>query len=250
MVILAAERSCCLKSLVIIPTFNESENITQVIRMIFGQDMAELEVLVVDDNSPDGTAEIVKTLQQDNPHLHLLTRPQKLGLGTAYVAGFRFALENGYDRVIEMDADLSHDPKEIPNLLKASEKYDLVLGSRYVKGVNVINWPLSRLLLSMGASLYTRLITGIPVKDCTAGFKCFHRQVLEAIDLSQIESDGYAFQIEMNFKAWKKGFRIGEIPIIFIDRRAGLSKMSKRIVREAIWMVWKLKFLSLLGRLE
>lgn len=238
-----------MKILVIIPTYNESQNINKILAAIFEQNIENLHVLVVDDNSPDGTGEIVAEMKKENQRIHLLQREQKAGLGTAYVAGFKYALENGYDLILEMDADFSHDPKELKNLIHATEKYDVVLGSRYVDGINVVHWPLVRLLLSIGASKYTRLITGLPVRDCTSGFKCFRRAVLEAIDLDRIHSDGYSFQIEMNFKAWKKGFRIGEIPIIFIDRAAGSSKMSKKIVREAIWMVWKLKWLSIVGRL-
>jgi dolichol-phosphate mannosyltransferase len=173
-----------------------------------------------------------------------------LGLGTAYVAGFKYALENGYSIIFEMDADFSHDPKEIPNFLEAIKETDLVIGSRYIKGVNVVNWPLSRLLLSYFANKYTRIVTGLPLCDSTGGYKCFKRQVLESINLEEIRSGGYSFQIEMNFKAWKKGFQLKEIPIIFIDRAVGKSKMSKQIIREAVWMVWKLKFKSLLGRLN
>lgn len=235
--------------LVIIPTYNESQNIASLLSAIFKQNIQNLHVLVVDDNSPDGTGNIIAELQQNDQRIHLMRRETKLGLGTAYVAGFQYALENNYDLILEMDADFSHDPDELKNLIKASDEYDIVLGSRYVDGINVVHWPLVRLLLSIGASKYTRLITGLPVRDCTSGFKCFRRKVLESIDLDRIHSDGYSFQIEMNFKAWKKGFKIGEIPIIFIDRAAGSSKMSKKIVREAIWMVWKLKWLSIVGRL-
>lgn len=238
-----------MKILVIIPTYNESQNIRNILVAIFNQNIENLHVLVVDDNSPDGTGDIVAEMQEKNQRIHLLQRNEKAGLGTAYVAGFKYALENGYDLILEMDADFSHDPGELRNLIRAADKYDVVLGSRYVDGINVVHWPLVRLLLSIGASKYTRLITGLPVRDCTSGFKCFRRKVLESIDLGRIHSDGYSFQIEMNFKAWKKGFSIGEIPIIFIDRAAGSSKMSKKIVREAIWMVWKLKWLSIVGRL-
>jgi len=236
-----------LKTLVIIPTYNEYENIKCILDAIFELNIEELDVLVVDDNSPDLTGDLVERLAKDNPALHLLKRPGKMGLGTAYVDGFKYGLKRGYERLIEMDADFSHDPKELPNLIKASEHFDLVIGSRYVTGINVVHWPLSRLLLSIGASYYARLITGLPIKDCTAGFKCFRREVLEAIDLDKIQSDGYSFQIEMNFKAFKKGFKLGEIPIIFIDRRTGISKMSPKIVREAIWVVWFLKIKSILG---
>ncbi len=238
-----------LKILVIIPTYNESQNIYSILTAIFEQNIENLHVLVVDDNSPDGTGDIVAEMQQNEQRVHLLRRHKKSGLGTAYVAGFKYALENRYDLILEMDADFSHDPKELKNLIRVTDKYDVVLGSRYVDGINVVHWPLIRLLLSIGASKYTRLITGLPIYDCTSGFKCFRRKVLEAIDFDRIHSDGYSFQIEMNFKAWKKGFKIGEIPIIFIDRAAGSSKMSKKIVREAIWMVWKLKWLSIIGKL-
>ena len=237
------------RTLVIIPTYNERQNIADLLDAIFALNINGLEALVVDDNSPDGTAEVVETYTCSNNGVTLMKRPEKAGLGTAYVAGFKYALARDYDCVMEMDADFSHDPKEIPNFLDAIEDSDLVLGSRYVRGVNVINWPLSRLIMSIGASKYTRIITGMPIKDCTSGYKCFRREVLESIDLDGIHSDGYSFQIEMNFKTWKKGFRVREIPIVFVDRVAGSSKMSKKIVREAVWMVWKLKILSLFGKL-
>jgi dolichol-phosphate mannosyltransferase len=237
-----------MKTLIIIPTYNEIDNIGRIIPVVLSQHDS-LQVLVVDDNSPDGTAGLVQQMAEKDERIHLLSRPGKMGLGTAYVAGFRYAVEQEYDHVMEMDADFSHDPKEIPNFLTAIRDNDLVLGSRYIHGVNVINWPLRRLFLSYGANLYTRIITGIPVKDSTGGFKCFRREVLEKLDLDRIDSNGYAFQIEVNFKAWKHGFRIREIPIIFTDRTEGTSKMSNRIVREAIWIVWKLRLLSLIGRL-
>ncbi|MBD3290606.1 glycosyltransferase [candidate division KSB1 bacterium] len=238
------------RSLIVIPTFNESENIEKLIDRILFQGIKNLDILVVDDNSPDGTAEIVEGIAQHEPNVYLLKRPGKQGLGTAYVTGFKYAIQHGYDYIFEMDADFSHDPDEIPNFLAKMEEYDLVIGSRYIVGVNVINWPLSRLILSLGANKYTSIITGLPIKDCTGGYKCFRREVLEKIDFDKISSDGYSFQIEMNFKAWKLGFRIHEIPIVFTDRIAGTSKMNKKIVREAISMVWKLKFLSLVGRLN
>jgi len=238
-----------LKSLVIIPTYNEAQNIQTLIPAIFQQNIDGLEILIVDDNSPDGTAAMAEEMGELNAKIHLLRREKKSGLGTAYVAGFKYALQNGFDLMIEMDADFSHDPKELPNLIKATEEADLVLGSRYIRGVNVVNWPLRRLLLSLGASKYTRIVTGLPLRDCTSGFKCFKRSVLESIDLDRIQSDGYSFQIEMNFRAWKKHFVIREIPIVFVDRAAGTSKMSKKIVREAIWVVWKLKLLSIMGKL-
>src|SRR5581483_9604963 len=212
-----------------------------------------LHVLIVDDNSPDGTSDIVRELQaKEDPtysHIHLLTRPGKMGLGTAYVTGFKYGLKERYDYIFEMDADFSHEPREIPTFLREITKYDLVIGSRYIPGAQVQNWPRRRLLLSYNANVYARMVTGIPVRDATGGFKCFRRAVLEAIDLDDIRSNGYAFQIEMNFRAWRKGFRIKEIPITFADRHAGTSKMSKAIVREAVGMVWKLKARAIAGEL-
>lgn len=236
-----------MRCLVIIPTYNEAENLPRLIPsiLVLGD---SFEVLVVDDSSPDGTADVVKKMQKGNPRIHLKERGAKLGLGTAYVAGFHFALANGYDRVFEMDADFSHDPAELPRLLEKTETCDLVIGSRYVSGVNVVNWPMRRLVLSYAANVYTRWITGMPVRDATSGFKCFRREVLESIDLDSLRSNGYAFQIEMSFLAWSKGFRVSEIPIVFVDRRVGVSKMSKHIVYEAAWMVWRLKFKSLFER--
>jgi dolichol-phosphate mannosyltransferase len=236
------------KSLVIIPTYNELENLPRLIPEILQKD-ERLEILVVDDNSPDGTADFVEEESKRNKRIHLLKRNAKLGLGTAYIEGFKYALKNGYDYIFEMDADFSHNPDELVNFLEEIENHDLVLGSRYKNGVNVINWPMSRLLLSYFANMYTRIITGLPVKDATGGFKCFRREVLEAIDLDSVKSNGYAFQIEMTFKAWKKGFRIKEISIIFVDRVKGTSKMSKKIVREAVIMVWKLRIRSIFGLL-
>jgi len=236
------------KVLVIIPTYNEKNNILKVLETVLGLNINQLDILVIDDNSPDGTAELVEEAMTKYPNIHLIKRAGKLGLGTAYVTGFRYALEKSYDYIIEMDADLSHDPKEIPQFLKAMNEADLVIGSRYLTGVNVINWPLMRLFISVMASKYTRMITGMPFRDCTSGFKCFRRTVLEKIPLDKISSSGYSFQIEMNFKAWKRGFRIKEIPIIFYDRTHGSSKMSKRIILEAMIVVWKLKFLSFFGK--
>jgi dolichol-phosphate mannosyltransferase len=238
-----------LKVLVIIPTFNERQNIPVLLNRIRDLEIQGLDTLIVDDNSPDGTGDLVQSLSQKDPSIHLIRRERKMGLGTAYVTGFKYALERDYEYIIEMDADLSHNPEDIPRLLQAAQNYDLVIGSRYVDGVNVVHWPLGRLMLSMGASHYTRLITGLPLHDCTGGFKCFRRKVLESIDLDIIESDGYSFQIEMNFRAWKKGFKLHEISIIFTDRVAGTSKMSHKIIREAIWVVWKFKFLSLIGKI-
>lgn len=236
------------KALVIIPTYNEAENIEKLIEEVLKQSSI-LEMLVVDDNSPDGTAAIVQRVQQTNPKVHLLQRPRKMGLGTAYVAGFKFALDHGYDFAFEMDADFSHNPEKLPVMLNAMNECDLVIGSRYISGVNVVNWPLKRLLLSYFANIYTRVITGMPVHDATAGFKCYRRAVLETMNLDAIISNGYAFQIETNFRAWKKGFTLKEIPITFVDRRVGVSKMSKGIVYEAAFMVWKLKLLSIFNRL-
>jgi len=236
------------RSLIIIPTYNEAENIARLIPAILDQG-PHVEVLVVDDNSPDGTSGLVHELGRSDARIHVLDRPRKMGLGTAYVAGFKFALEHGYEYVFEMDADFSHSPKEIPNFLEKIKENDLVLGSRYVNGVRVLNWPMRRLLLSYSANVYTHLMTGLPVHDATGGFKCFRRAVLQAIDLDRVKSNGYAFQIEMSFKAWKKGFRVAEIPIVFLDRRSGVSKMSRKIVYEAIFMLWTLVLRSLFNRL-
>ena len=234
------------KTLIITPTYNEMENISRLIPDLLSR-YENLDVLVVDDNSPDGTGNYVEEISGRNPRVKLIKRDKKLGLGTAYIAGFKYALQNNYDYIFEMDADYSHDPGEIKNFLEAVKQYDLVLGSRYVRGVNVINWPMRRLLLSYFANKYTRFITGMPIYDATGGFKCFKRKVLESINLDNVKSNGYAFQIEMTFKAWKKGYKVGEIPIIFVDRVKGRSKMSKKIVREAVVMVWKLRIRSVLG---
>ena len=233
--------------LVVVPTYNERLNIPLIVPAVLDQDPA-LEVLVVDDNSPDGTGAIADQLAAENPRVHVLHRGGKEGLGKAYIAGFRWALERGYDLVFEMDADFSHDPRFLPALIEAIVDADLVIGSRYKTGVNVINWPISRLLLSLGANQYARMVTGLPLTDSTGGFKCFRRQVLEAIPLDRVRSNGYAFQIEMSFLAWRRGFRLKEIPIVFTDRVEGQSKMNKKIVREAIWMVWWLRIRSLTGR--
>jgi len=228
-----------VKALLIIPTYNERENIEKITGVVL-QQSPDLEILVVDDNSPDGTGQIVAELAKANPRIHLLRREGKLGLGTAYIAGFKWGLFKGYDYLLEMDADFSHDPKEIPNMLREMANADLVLGSRYKDGIRVVNWPLPRLILSKGAALYVRLISGLPVADPTGGFKCFKHEVLEAIELDSVRSNGYAFQVEMTYKAWMQGFRIKEIPITFTDRYAGQSKMSSGIVREALWVVWML----------
>lgn len=236
------------KSLVIIPTYNELENIPRIIPAVLSQD-ASINILIVDDGSPDGTANYVKEQIKINNRIHILEREKKMGLGTAYIAGFKYALQNDYDFIFEMDADFSHDPNELNNFLMAIKENDLVLGSRYINGVRVLNWPMARLLLSFFASVYTRIITGMPIKDATGGFKCFRRKVLESIDLDKVKSNGYSFQIEMTFKAYCKGFRIKEIPIVFIDREKGKSKMSKKIVREAVTMVWKLRLQHIFGKL-
>ena len=236
------------KALVVVPTYNERENIERLIAAVL-ETGPQVEMLVVDDNSPDGTAKLVEDLAARDNRVHILHRPGKLGLGSAYLAGFRYALERDYQLVFEMDADFSHDPRYLKDFLAASREADLVIGSRYISGINVVNWPMSRLLLSYGASIYTRIITGMPVKDPTAGFKCFRREVLQALDLDKIQSDGYSFQIEVDFKVWRKKFRIKEIPIVFVDRHSGTSKMNRQIVLEAVWMVWWLKIQALLGRL-
>ena len=235
------------RALVIVPTYNERENIRRLIDTVLVQD-ARIDILVVDDGSPDGTGALVREIVATNARVNLLERERKMGLGTAYIAGFRWALERQYDYVMEMDADFSHDPIHLPQFLRAIENADLVLGSRYQQGrVTVVNWPIARLILSYCANIYARAITGLPVWDATGGFKCFRRSVLEAIDLNGVRSNGYAFQIEMSFRAWKRNFRIAEIPIVFVDRTEGTSKMSKSIVREAVWMVWRLRWWSLRG---
>ncbi|WP_345786973.1 polyprenol monophosphomannose synthase [Gemmatimonas aurantiaca] len=235
------------RGVVIVPTYNESENVTRIVPRILDQD-PRLEVLVVDDNSPDGTGELADELAAENPRVHVLHRPGKEGLGRAYLAGFAWALARDYAFVFEMDADFSHDPMHLPEFLAAIRDADLVLGSRYRDGkVTVVNWPMTRLMLSYGANIYARAVTGLRLGDGTGGFKCFRREVLQAIPLDQVRSNGYAFQIEMSFRAWKKGFRIAEIPIVFHDRTEGESKMSKRIVREAIWMVWRLRWWAITG---
>lgn len=236
------------KILVVTPTYNEAENIPKLIPAVLRQ-APNMHILIVDDGSPDGTGRIVKEIMATNPNVHLLERQGKQGLGTAYVAGFKYAIENGYDYVFEMDADFSHNPNDIPVFLSKMDTYDLVIGSRYINGVRILNWPMNRLLLSYSANVYTRIITGLPVTDATGGFKCYRIEALKAIDLDKIRSNGYAFQIEMSFKVWKKGFRLLEIPIIFADRTSGASKMSKSIVYEAMFMLWKLRLRSMLNRL-
>lgn len=237
------------KAVVIVPTYNESDNLARLVDRVLAQD-PRLDILVVDDGSPDGTGAIADRISAENPRVNAIHRSRKLGLGTAYIAGFRWALERDYDYIFEMDADFSHDPRKLPEMLEAIKDADVIIGSRYQHGqVNVVNWPMSRLFLSYGANIYARAITGLPVFDATAGFKCFRRKVLETIDLAAIKSNGYSFQIEMNVRAWKRGFRIKEIPIVFVDRTSGQSKMSKQIFREAVWMVWRLRWWSLVGKL-
>ena len=234
-------------SLVIIPTYNERENIAEIIRAVLSQPSA-FQLLIVDDNSPDGTAGIVKNLQPEYPdRLHLEERTGKLGLGTAYIHGFRWALARKYDYIFEMDADFSHPPADLNKLYEACKKdgHDVAIGSRYVTGVNVVNWPMSRVMLSFFASYYVRMVTGMPFRDTTAGFKCYRRSVLETIELEKVKFMGYAFQIEMKFLAWKYGFNITEVPIIFTDRTKGKSKMSKGIIKEAVWGVMQIKISSL-----
>ncbi|MCH7678157.1 polyprenol monophosphomannose synthase [candidate division KSB1 bacterium] len=238
------------KTLIIIPTYNEADNIKGIISKVINLNVPDLAILVVDDNSPDETGKIVAKISAKDSRIRLIQREGKLGLGTAYVAGFKYAIKEKFDYVFEIDADFSHDPDEIPKFLEKAESYDLIIGSRYIAGVNVVNWPLSRLLLSLGANWYTRIITGLPVYDCTGGYRCFRRAVLESIDLDEIHSDGYSFQIEMTFKVWKKNFRILELPIVFTDRVKGNSKMTRKIMRVAAWVVWKLRFLSLVGKIN
>jgi len=236
------------RALIIFPTYNERENIEKIVHAVLPLD-PRIHVLVVDDGSPDGTGDIADRLAASESKVNVMHREKKEGLGRAYLAGFRWAIEREYDYIFEMDADFSHGPEYIKDFLREIREYDLVLGSRYICGVNVINWPMSRLLLSYFANVYTRIVTGMPLRDATGGFKCFRRKVLEAIDLEAVQSSGYSFQIEMSMRAWKKGFRIKEIPITFVDRTAGESKMSKKIMREAIWMVWLLRLKSIFGKL-
>lgn len=237
------------KALIIIPTYNEADNIENIIKALLAIEYngVNIDILVVDDNSTDGTASIVKAFS--SPRVNIIERPGKMGLGTAYIRGFKFAIEKNYDYVFEMDADFSHDPKSIPDFLDKINDYDLIIGSRYIQGIAVVNWPLSRLMISIGASYYTRMVTFLPVKDVTAGFMCYKVSSLTQLDLDKVRSNGYSFQVEMKFRMWKKGFKLLEIPIVFIDRRAGVSKMSRKIVYEASFMVWKLKLMSIFGKL-
>jgi dolichol-phosphate mannosyltransferase len=234
--------------MVVVPTYNEKENIERLVQQILGQSDC-LHVIIVDDNSPDGTGILAENLALGNCRVHVLHRKAKLGLGSAYRDGFRYALDCGADYIIEMDADFSHDPSNLESFLGKIKDFDFVVGSRYLHGVSVVNWPIRRLMLSYFANVYTRFVTGLRISDCTSGFICFRRNVIEAISLDTIKSDGYSFQIEMKYRCIEKGFKAAEIPIIFIDRHSGTSKMSRKIVREAIFMVWKLRFGSLLGKL-
>ena len=237
------------RALVCIPTYNEATNLPDIVPQVLAQD-DRIEVLVIDDNSPDGTGQIANRLAAGSPRVHVLHREGKQGLGTAYLAGFKWALERGFDYIFEMDADFSHDPKHLTEFLKAVEDADLVLGSRYLGGkVTVVNWPMGRLLLSYCANIYARWVTGLRIWDLTGGFKCFRRRVLEGMDLSRVRSNGYAFQIEVNVRAWRKGFKLAEIPIVFVDRTEGQSKMNQAIVREAVWMVPRLRLMTWFGRI-
>ena len=237
-----------MKTLIIVPTYNERENISRLLPelMALGPDVR---VLVVDDNSPDGTGKLADELAAEYDRISVLHRPGKLGLGSAYVAGFKYAIQQDVDCVFEMDADFSHDPAMIPRFIEEIASCDVVIGSRYISGINVVNWPMSRLLLSYFANIYTRVVTGMSIRDTTSGYKCFRREVLENIDLDNVRSDGYAFQIEMNFRCWRKGYRIREIPIIFVDRRSGTSKLSRGVINEAIWIVWWLRLQRLFRRI-
>jgi len=237
------------RALIIFPTYNERDNIEKIVHAVLPLD-PRIHVLIVDDNSPDGTGDVADRLAAEEDKVNVMHRQVKEGLGKAYIAGFKWAIERKFDFVFEMDADFSHGPEYIRDFLREIQNHDLVIGSRYISGVNVINWPMSRLLLSYFANVYTRVITGMPLRDGTGGFKCFRREVLEAIELDKVQASGYVFQIEMSMRAWKKGFRLKEIPIIFVDRVAGESKMSKKIMREAIWMVWALRLKSIFGKLS
>ena len=235
-----------MKTLIVTPTYNERKNIRELVSTLFELN-PDFHILVVDDSSPDGTAEIVEELQADCANLHLLSRNEKTGLGSAYIAGFNYALERDYEAVVQMDADMSHDPKDVPLLIEAIENADLAIGSRYISGINVVNWPLQRLIISYGANIYTRLVTRLPVRDATGGFKCWRREALDAINLDGVRSQGYSFQIEMTYRAWLKGFRITEIPIIFVDRTIGESKMTRSIMLEAAVMIPRLRIWKLFG---
>ena len=238
-----------MEKLIIIPTYNERDNIERLLERVLALPYG-FEILVVDDGSPDGTGDVVEEWSKRDARVHLLRRPGKMGLGSAYRDGFRYALEHGAQLIFEMDADFLHDPDALGGFLTAAEDADVVLGSRYLNGVSVVNWPLSRLFLSYFANAYTRWITGLPVRDATGGFKCFRRKALESVRLDKVKSDGYAFQIEMTYKCWRKGMRVKEIPILFVDRLVGVSKMSRHVIWEAAGMVWRLRFVDLFGKLE
>ena len=237
-----------MKTLIIIPTYKEKENVPNLVPRVLEQDDS-VEILFIDDNSPDGTGEIIDKICNENSKVHVIHRAGKLGLGTAYVTGFKWALERDYDRVFEMDADFSHDPNDIPRLIEASNKYDLIIGSRFIGGIRIINWPFKRLLLSMMAMVYVKMITGMKLEDPTSGFKCYNRRVLEGLNLDGIRSNGYSFQIETNYKSKLAGFTISEVPIVFTERADGVSKMNKKIVFEAIWIVYKLQVYGLLRKI-
>ncbi|MCD6380291.1 polyprenol monophosphomannose synthase [bacterium] len=238
-----------MDALVVVPTYNEEENVREIINAVLNISDS-LGILIVDDNSPDGTGDIAEELAARNDRVYVIHREKKMGLGSAYIAGFKWGLSNTQVKyILEMDADFSHNPEDILRFLKEIKNNDLVVGSRYLKGITVVNWPLRRLILSYGANLYTRIITGLPLTDSTGGFKCFRREVLQEMPLDKIRSDGYSFQIEINFLCWRKGLRIKEIPVVFTDRRVGVSKMSKKIVWEAVFLVWRLRFMSF-GRMK
>ena len=235
-----------MKTLIISPTYNEHKNVAMLIEKIFKID-PNYHLLIVDDNSPDGTAKIVQDLQLTYPNLHLEIRNKKDGLGKAYIFGFKWALDRHYEAIVQMDADMSHHPKEIPKMIKLLNDHDVTIGSRYINGVSVVNWPIRRLVISYGANLYSRIVTGMPLKDATGGYKVWSKKVLESIELDKVRSSGYSFQIEMNFRAWIKGYRLVEHPIIFIDRTIGESKMSRSIMFEAVWVVWRLRIWRIFG---
>lgn len=235
------------KTLVIVPTYNERENLPRLIERVMRQP-APVDLLLVDGNSPDGTGKLADEIAAKNPRVHVFHEKEKAGLGRAYIAGFQWALERDYEFIMEMDGDISHNPDDIPAFLAAAQNADLVVGSRYSNGIRVINWPLKRLLLSMSAAKYVQIITGMPISDPTGGYKCFRRGTLKSLDLDAVQSNGYSFQIEMTHKIWRQGMKIAEVPIVFTDRFQGTSKMSSKIVREALWMVWRLLFQNKLRR--
>ncbi len=236
-----------MKTLIIIPTYNEIDNLRPLLEEIFSY-APETDILIVDDNSPDGTGDLADEIHNENPRVHVLHRPGKLGLGTAYIAGFKYAIEHNYDAAFEMDADFSHDPRYLPDFLKAIENADVVIGSRYIPGGNTPNWSMLRRLISGGGNIFARFMLGIPVHDCTAGYRCYRREVLEKIDLDTIQSQGYAFQVELAYRVMKQGFKIVETPIVFMDRRVGKSKMSRKIVIEGFAYVLKARFSKQPGR--